>query len=222
VVLDLLMPRLGGLDALKRIHAFDPRILVVAVTGQPDPELRSRALAVGATALLTKPVGLVELAAILEGPTRPVVDERSERASVQAAPAAPVAGRVLVVDDDPEIHALLEEFLARHGYATRSVLDGAAAVRAVLDDAPDVVLLDITMPRLGGLEALAALRAIAPAVQVIMLSGQTDVELAKRTLSFGAFDYVTKPVDFAHLAESVGAAITMTRVSGSIEGDSRR
>lgn len=84
------------------------------------------------------------------------------------------------------------------------------------------MLLYVTMPRLGGLEALTAIRAIVPAVPVIMLSGQTDVELAKRTLSFGAFDYIVKPVDFTYLAESVGAAIAMTQGSSSTEEDSTR
>ncbi|MBI4242144.1 MAG: response regulator [Candidatus Rokubacteria bacterium] len=59
---------------------------------------------------------------------------------------------------------MLGKLLTQKGYQTRSVGDGAAAVRAVIDEAPDVVLLDIAMPRLGGIEALTAIRAIAPGV----------------------------------------------------------
>lgn len=67
--------------------------------------------------------------------------------------------------------------------------------------------LDINMPRLGGIEALTAIRAIAPAVKVIMVSGQSDLEVARRALAYGAFDYVAKSFDPGYLWLSVEAAL---------------
>ena len=114
---------------------------------------------------------------------------------------------MLVVDDEAQTRAMLTELITQQGYRVRTAADGAAAVRAVLDAAPDVVLLDIAMPGLGGIEALTAIRAIAPEVKVIMVSGQGDLDLAKRALAYGAFDYITKPVDPAYLTVSLQVAL---------------
>ena len=116
-------------------------------------------------------------------------------------------GRILIVDDEAEICELLGELLGKTGYQIRSAPDGDTALRAVRDEAPDVVLLDIVMPGLGGIEALTTIRAIAPDVKVIMISGKADIETAKRSLAYGAFDYVTKPIDLGYLALSVAAAL---------------
>ncbi len=62
------------------------------------------------------------------------------------------------------------------------------------------------------MEALRAIRAVAPDAIVIMVSGSTDVELSKRALAYGAFDYVTKPIDFEYLARSVETAVAMRSV----------
>ena len=206
VVLDIMMPRLGGLQALKRIRAFDPRIMVIVITGATDPELRRLATQSGATAVLAKPVALGDIAATLRGePLAP----REEVPSITLPAAAASAGRVLVVDDEPEIRATFEEFLTDRGYDVRTAADGLSAIKIVAEDAPDVVLLDIQMPGLAGVDALAAIRAIAPDVKVIMVSGISSDELARRTLAYGAFDYVPKPVDLTYLQRSVETALTM-------------
>ncbi len=207
VVLDLRMPRLGGLDAIKQIRDFDRGVTVVVVTGVKDPELQRQALALGAARVLLKPVALADLVAALGTPEAQPGGTRETPKPPFGASAVPSAGRILVVDDEAEIREMLEELLTQKGYQTRSAADGATAVRAVLDEALDVILLDIAMPRLGGVEALTAIRAIAPDVKVIMVSGQSDLELAKRALAYGAFDYVAKPIDLAYLSLSVEAAL---------------
>jgi DNA-binding NtrC family response regulator len=73
-----------------------------------------------------------------------------------------------------------------------------------------VVLLDIQMPGVDGIEALAVIRRVAPLVKVIMVSGITDVEVARRALAFGAFDFVGKPVDLDYLDRTIRIAISMT------------
>src|SRR2546426_405297 len=118
VVLDLLMPRLGGLEALRRIKAFDPSIVVVVVTGARDPDLRLQALAVGASAVLDKPVTpQTLLVALTEGSRSgpPVSDPPKTAAAALATPPA-LAGRVLVVDDEAEVRRPLEDFLTPKGY----------------------------------------------------------------------------------------------------------
>ena len=204
VVLDLNMPRLGGIDALKRIHAFDPSIGVVVLSAYIDDVVRQQAEALGAKAILDKPLDLARLLAALGGEAPPVPAPSRPPAAEAAIDTRPAQQRtMLVADDDPAIREMFEEFFVAKGYQVRTAVDGAAAVRELTGRAPDVVLLDIDMPGLSGVDALA------PGTAVIMVSGTTDVEVARRALAAGAFDYATKPVDLNRLLESVETAVAM-------------
>ena len=218
VVLDLIMPRLGGLEALRRIRAFHPEAKVVIVSGHLDGEVRRQALALGAAGVLDKPFYLTDLLAALGETGRPArtpTDLPGERAESREPPVAPAAkpGRILIVDDDAEFCAMVEESLNRLGYSTRSVADGARAFWALMQEMPDVVLLDIAMPGLSSVEVMRALRVVSRDVAIIMVSGATDVELAQRALAYGAFDYITKPVDMDYLRMSVETALTTKTLS---------
>jgi DNA-binding NtrC family response regulator len=207
-----MMPRLGGLDTLKRIRKYDPNLTVIVVTGSQDPDLERQALSLGAAAFFAKPISPADLLPALvrsqAGPQQ-FAGRRKPTPDHLPAPGAEVlqGGRILIVDDEAEIRMVLEEFLAHKGYQVGSAEDGAAAVRAVMDKAPDVVLLDLNMPRLGGIEALAAIRAIHPNVKVIIISAQADLGLAKRSLACGAYDYIAKPFDMTYLANCVETAL---------------
>jgi DNA-binding response OmpR family regulator len=115
--------------------------------------------------------------------------------------------RVLVVDDEPDIRETLTDLLVADGYQVTTAVDGAAALSCVVEQRPDLVLLDVDMPRLRGVEALVAIRALSPTTQVIMMSGKADLEEAKRALAAGAFDYVTKPFDLAYLDRAIRTAV---------------
>jgi len=209
VVLDLNMPRLGGIDALKRIRTFDPSIVVVVVSANVDDTVRPQIEALGAKAILDKPLDLARLLAALggEAPSVPAPSRPLAEAAIDTRPAQ--QRTVLVADDDPAIREMFEEFFVAKGYQVRTAVDGAAAVRELTGRAPDVVLLDIDMPGLSGVDALPTLKALAPGTAVIMVSGTTDVEAARRALAAGAFDYATKPVDLNRLLESVETAVAM-------------
>ncbi len=215
VVLDILMPRLGGLRALQRIRSLDQGTAVIVVTGAMDTELRRQVLASGATAILTKPIHLKDLWVALGGP-----DGWAEEAGAVPAPPLPpfmdttsvLGARVLVVDDDAGVRSLLEHVLARHGYEVRSVADGQSALRAIREDSPEAVLLDVNLPGLSGVEALEAVHAITPGVKVIMMSGAVSFEVAKDTLARGAFDFVAKPFDMKALAQTLHEAVLMKRL----------
>jgi CheY-like chemotaxis protein len=214
VVLDVHMPRLGGLDALRRIRAWDPSITVLVVSGMPDDELRRQADLLGAAGFFAKPLDFTRLLEVIRGqmPQAPAVPNAgpAPARSPDEAPTrpSPAAGRVLVVDDDAEIRASVADLLRDAGYLVQEAADGAAAIRAVVTTAPDLVLLDIEMPGLSGVEALRTIRAVAPAARVVMLTGNSDSELARSALAFGAFDYIPKPFEPSHLlriAEAVMA-----------------
>ena len=218
VVLDLMMPRLGGVEALKRIHAFNPGIRALVVTGAIDSELHRQATLAGAAGVFAKPVSAAALVAALAGPAHRAPAPQTAPQPAPPEPAAlpttggPGTGRVLVVDDNPEVRAMLEDVLTSLGYATRSAADGATAVRSVLSEAPDIVLLDVYMPGLSGVGALPTIVALAPNAKVIMISGAANEDVLKRSLAFGAHDYVTKPFEISSLSRAIETALAMRRL----------
>jgi len=116
-------------------------------------------------------------------------------------------GRVLVVDDEPEVVSMLEEALGGLGYETAGAFDGATALRLVPIYQSDVVLLDLAMPGMSGAEVLAQLRRVDPDLPIIVVSANEDADLGRGTLADGAFDYVRKPFDLEVLAPILSAAL---------------
>jgi DNA-binding response OmpR family regulator len=116
-------------------------------------------------------------------------------------------GKILVVDDEREILDLLTDHLEDEGYAVSQAVDGEQALEGARREPPDLVLLDITIPGVNGLEVLRRLRRDHPRIPVIMITGIEDEALARSTLKMGAFDYVQKPFDPYRLSALVLAAI---------------
>jgi DNA-binding response OmpR family regulator len=113
---------------------------------------------------------------------------------VNASPAAPTA-RVLVVDDDPTVAEVVAGYLTRAGYAVDRAADGREALARAADDRPDLVVLDLMLPEMDGLEVCRRLRAdqsTAP-VPVVMLTAKGQESDRILGLELGADDYVTKP-----------------------------
>jgi len=100
--------------------------------------------------------------------------------------------RILIVDDDEPVRALLRRYLTLEGYKVCEVADGPAALQALRDDPPDIVLLDVVMPGEDGFDVLASLRRTSN-LPVIMVSGRDDVADRVMGLRLGADDYVVKP-----------------------------
>jgi DNA-binding NtrC family response regulator len=102
--------------------------------------------------------------------------------------------KILIVDDDADTRRLLAALLAPLA-AVVSASEGSEALRRIKSARPSVMLLDIVMPGMGGLEVLAAARAVDPGLAVMMLTGGTDIAVAQKALELGAIAYVTKPFD---------------------------
>ena len=105
------------------------------------------------------------------------------------------SARILVVDDEPGIRQALRQMLEYEGYQVRDAKDGPAALAAYSEDPSDLVLLDIKMAPMDGLDVLDRLRAKDPDVVVVMISGHGSVETAVEALKRGAFDFLEKPPD---------------------------
>jgi DNA-binding response OmpR family regulator len=127
---------------------------------------------------------------------------------------------VLVVDDDDKIRNLVVSYLRSEGYEVASASDGAAALAEVRDRHPDLVLLDVVMPGLDGIEALRQIRTFSD-VYVIMLTARAEETDKLIGLSVGADDYLTKPFSPRELVARVKAVLRRRRATaaGSAAGD---
>jgi two-component system response regulator AtoC len=117
--------------------------------------------------------------------------------------------RVLVVDDEPEYVQMLQEFLSEHGHQALGALSGAEALQQVKAERPHLILLDVRMPTMNGLEVLRRVREIDREVGVIMVTAVSEEETGRQALALGAFDYMVKPVDLAHLERTVSLYLTL-------------
>lgn len=122
--------------------------------------------------------------------------------------------RVMIVDDMADIRELLRDYLESEGYTVEAVGDARDALLRLSEFRPRVMLLDILMPGLSGISALEQIRASHPEVEVIMVTGVGDEEVAKRALALGAFDYVAKPIDFAYLTWALETCLLMWPLNG--------
>ncbi len=119
--------------------------------------------------------------------------------STMTSPAAPSRKQILVVDDEPDVLDLLVEYLEGKGFEALGVASGELALDLIPTFRPRVVLLDIRMPGLSGVETLRRIKVLSQETPVVMISGTEDLDTARQTLGMGASDYVTKPFDFQYL-----------------------
>ena len=121
-------------------------------------------------------------------------------------------GHVLVVDDDPIVREVLQRYLLREGFEVTAAADGAAALSAVHESGPDLVLLDLMLPRVDGLEVFRRLRADAETADtaVIMLTAKGSETDRIVGLESGADDYVSKPFSPREVVARVRAVLRRT------------
>ncbi len=124
---------------------------------------------------------------------------------------------IYIVEDEPSISTILEFTLTRKwGYRARAFPNGEECLDH-LDAPPDLVLLDVMMPGIGGVETLKQIKQRMPELPVIMLSAQGRIEVALETIKLGAVDYFTKPVDFIKLEIAIRNALQMAGLSLEIQ-----
>src|SRR6185295_3123916 len=106
---------------------------------------------------------------------------------------------VLVVDDEASIRSSLTGALRDEGYRVSTAASGREALEAMKSEKPDVVLLDIWMPEMDGLETLKQIKSATPEISVLMMSGHGNIETAVKATKLGAFDFIEKPLSLERL-----------------------
>lgn len=135
------------------------------------------------------------------------------------SPEAAAAQTVLVVDDHPQAQVLLTRFLKRMGYRVETAENGLEAVNAVTRMRPDIILMDLTMPVMGGYEATEHIRAAASDrwLPIVFLSATPDSAALIRALERGADDYLVKPISYTVLRAKMRAVSRMLAMQRQLE-----
>ena len=114
--------------------------------------------------------------------------------------------RLLLVDDEESYVNVLTKRMTKRNFEVSSALSGAQAIRILRKQDFDAVVLDLKMEDMDGIEVLKILKTMAPELPVIMLTGHGSETAAREGITFGAFDYLTKPCDLDELIEKIRAA----------------
>jgi two-component system response regulator HydG len=120
--------------------------------------------------------------------------------------------RLLVVDDDQAHRIMLRTLLSNWGYDLMEADDGETAVAAVQSGPVDLILMDIRMVRLSGIAALERIKTVNPAIPIVLMTAYASVEMAVEALKKGAYDYLTKPLDFDKLRLTLKRALEHIRL----------
>ncbi len=123
-----------------------------------------------------------------------------------------MSATILVVDDEESIRTSLAGILEDEGYKTAFAVDGVEALTVVQQEMPSLVLLDIWMPRMDGMQTLQKLKDLYPNLTVVMMSGHGTIETAVRSTKMGAYDFVEKPLSLEKVLVCVNNAISMSRL----------
>jgi two-component system response regulator HydG len=119
----------------------------------------------------------------------------------------PMKRKILVVDDELSHRQMLNAVLSEEGYEVREADDGETAIAAVEEQFYDLIIMDIRMSRVGGIEALKKIKEISPGIPIIIMTAYASVSTAIDALKKGAFDYLTKPLDIDELKILVDKAL---------------
>src|SRR3974377_1563097 len=117
-------------------------------------------------------------------------------------------GRILAIDDEPNIRRLIQSEFKLEGFDIAIARDGEEGLLLLDDQIFDVVLLDIKLPRMNGIEVLKRLKEKAPQTEVLMITGYGDIKTAVESLKLGAREYITKPFKLDELLTLVNQIVS--------------
>ncbi|MDO8805115.1 MAG: response regulator [Elusimicrobiota bacterium] len=214
VVLDRNLPVMSGSGVFDNIRKISKTTPILILSGYCDPEEVGAYLRNGAAAFLSKGDGLSPVLAEVDRLLG--VKRKEEPPAVKAEQAVPLqaktapgrtAGLILIADDDPAQRAILQRILSSLAYEVLEAKDGLEALELARARRPDIVLLDISMPKRDGVAVLKELVPEMPKTGFMMITGNDDEVVARECLEIGAFDYLSKPVNLDALSKIVKARL---------------
>ena len=212
VLMDLKMPGIDGLEALKMIKGAAPELPVVLMSAYATEDQAEEASRQGAFAVLTKPIDvqmvLSFLALLRKEESILIVDDDPVRRMAEP--------RILIIDDDPNLRKTLSDILRLKGYETLTAENGEKGLAALRESGVKLVLIDLGLPDIPGLEVLASIKADFPGAEAIVLTGQATIDSAVEATNRGAFSYLMKPYEIDQLINHIRRAHEKQRAEEEI------
>ncbi|HBZ86160.1 MAG TPA: hypothetical protein DEO67_03360 [Candidatus Edwardsbacteria bacterium] len=217
ILLDVIMPEMDGYEVTEELKG-DPEtsnISIILVTGMDTLEDKVRGLECGADDFITKPFNFDELVARVRSlvKLKRLQDQLSKLQKEctadfllkQKKSLSP--NMVLIVEDDERISRIMSNVLGTGGYLTHTIMNGLEAVEFMKDNTPDLIILDLMLPGLDGMEVLKRVREspLTMEVPVIVVTALDDFKTKIKGLYIGADDYLVKPVKSLELLARVKA-----------------
>jgi DNA-binding NtrC family response regulator len=204
-LLDIKMPGMDGVELFIKLQRKQPGLPMIFLTGHGTVSQAFAMAKRGAFDYVAKPCPVDDLAERLREAVR------SERPRGEAVLTLGPQVRVLLVDDEVELLESLQPVLERRGLKVMTAASGEKGL-AILDETViDVVVLDIKMPGLDGLEVLRRIKAKRPEVEVVLLTGHPTLDTAREGLKLGACEYLVKPPEIGPLTELIQQAYERRR-----------
>jgi DNA-binding NtrC family response regulator len=188
ILMDIKMPVLNGVETYKQIKKIHHEALVIMMTAYTTDDLIQKALDEGVFRIIYKPLD-----------TEKIINIIAEAANAKKN------ALVLIVDDDPGTCLTLKNILTKKGYQTHFVMTGEEAIKVLKESVFDIILIDLKLPTINGLETYLAIREISKEVEVIMMTGffeETEF-LVKAALNNHAYTCLYKPIDIDILYQSI-------------------
>jgi signal transduction histidine kinase len=203
MILDVKLPDMDGLEVLEKVKERKPDCEVIIVTGFGTREIAVQSLRRGAIDYIEKPIKMDDLFTALG------------RAQEKLAKKEGLSYKntLLVIDDEELIVKRLKKYLEKEDYVVFTACDGKEGLTIIEDNKIDVVITDIRMGDMDGIEVIQRAKGLYWDIEGIVVSGHKDQELTIRSLRAGAIDYITKPINLEELLLSIKKATEKINLS---------
>jgi len=216
VIIDMIMP--GGMDGKELIHKLkeiDSHVKAVVSSGYSHGQIMSDYESYGFSGVASKPYHSRELSELLSGLIKGKQYQKTSKedtAKTSGSSAEKKSESILIVDDDKKLRESLQKAVASHGYIVRLAADGESALKEIRSSVPDLVLLDIQMPGMDGIQTFNAIRQIDSRLPVIIITGHGTTDHAIEATKLGAFEYILKPFELSMIMTMISKAIDAGRI----------
>jgi len=198
LLLDIWLPGLNGIEILEKVKEKHPGLTVFMVSGHGTDETMLKSMKTGAAGYFVKPLDMDELTGRLTE-----CREKSSAGLEKSAPPISVKGAVLVADDDPAIRGLLKSVLEEEGFITAVEQDGKKALERIASDSFDIIILDVNMPQLNGIETLKLIKQKNPGTFVVMMTGEASEKEIREAQHEGSYIILRKPFNMDKLSSQI-------------------
>lgn len=202
VVLDVKMPDIDGIEVFSQIREQQPDLPVILLTGHPSTSDAFHTSKKGIADYISKPVDMDELAGIIKAAVAHSRQQSPESATEPDTSSDPKI-TVMIVDDEADLLQSLSRAFTRRAFRVLTAESGSRALEILENVLVDIMILDVKMPGMDGLEVLRRVKQKHPSIQVILLSGHPSVDTALEGINMGASEYMKKPAEIDELADTM-------------------